>query len=106
MNQWAEFLGYQCVCWQEGASKLPGRAVPCAAGPEAPGGGLARKCRAVVMGEALTHQLVVLGELDTLHVTGREPLWGAQCVLHAAGWECAGLRSVLCCTAYFFSSFR
>ena len=76
------------------------------AGPEAPyRGGLAKKGRAVVMGEALPHQPVVLGELDTLHITGREPLWGA-CVLHAAGWESASLRSVLCCTAYFFSSFR
>ena len=58
------------------------------AGPEAPyRGGLAKKGRAVVMGEALPHQPVVLGELDTLHITGREPLWGA-CVLHAAGSYC------------------
>lgn len=36
-----------------------------------------RRCRAVVMGKALTHRLVVLDELDTAHNWEGTPLWCA-----------------------------
>lgn len=76
MNQWAELLGYRRVCWQEGASELPGRT-----GPRAGGAGSTvrrlpgQEMSAVVMGEALTHQLVVLDELDTARRWEGTPLW-------------------------------